>query len=197
MVAACAGIGLLVIGPGQRDGPLGGRHPDAARITPVVGHHFIRPFREHHIDPKAITRHDFIETNGNNCLASMPMLGAVAPVMPAETGLGFYACALVFFTSGLPLRDQPVPQVGPRGPAAAHRPVPAAVGLILPPAHHGIHHAAPHDKYYCITVGWMNPILQLAAVLPGAGMGIGLVWPRLLHLEGRSAPMAERVRGGP
>ena len=33
-------------------------------------------------------------------------------------------------------------------------------GLILSPEHHAIHHAAPQDKYYCITVGWMNPVLE-------------------------------------
>ena len=39
--------------------------------------------------------------------------------------------------------------------------------LILSPEHHYVvHYTAPRDKYYCITVGWMNPVLDKYPLLP-------------------------------
>jgi plasmanylethanolamine desaturase len=40
------------------------------------------------------------------------------------------------------------------------------VHLILPPEHHRIHHTAPFNKYYCITVGWLNKPLAMIAFFP-------------------------------
>ena len=51
-------------------------------------------------------------------------------------------------------------------------------GVILSREHHDIHHASPYDTYYCITVGFWNPLLDrtrfferterlLRGVLPG------------------------------
>jgi ubiquitin-conjugating enzyme E2 variant len=136
-----------------------------AEDTPVIGSAFIHPFREHHRDPLAITRHGFLEVNGNNCFALLPLLlptwllGA-----PAESGdpvpwLPFQAAALFFSiaTFGTNQFHKWAHQPGP--PA---RPIEwlRRAHLILDPEHHAGHHRAPHRSSYCVTVGWLNPLLD-------------------------------------
>jgi ubiquitin-conjugating enzyme E2 variant len=126
---------------------------------PIVGPNWIRPFREHHWDPKAITRHDFVEANGNNCLVSLPVL-IWACFINVETDLGRFAVAFILFLClGVLLTNQAHKW------AHADR-VPALVAwlqrahLILPPDHHDVHHRSPFVRHYCITTGWLNPFLD-------------------------------------
>ncbi|KAK2496686.1 hypothetical protein MC885_018554, partial [Smutsia gigantea] len=103
---------------------------------------FIRPFREHHIDPTAITRHDFIETNGDNCL-----------LYPWEC---FVFCLTIFGTFTNQIHKWSHTYFG----------LPCWVILlqdwhiILPRKHHRIHHVSPHETYFCITTGWLNYPLE-------------------------------------
>lgn len=129
---------------------------------PILGRAFIRQFREHHLDPTAILRHDFIETNGDNFMAAiLPLTYLAYRILTCPTAVQLHAiydalmywyllCIFIAFTNqihkwshtyfGLPklvtlLQD-------------AH--------LILPRPHHRIHHVMPHETYYCITTGWLN-----------------------------------------
>ena len=128
--------------------------------TPIFGPNFVRPFRFHHVDPEDITRHDFVETNGNNCIVATPVLLTLLVIMPKETGLLFYASVLVAFTAFFVFcTNQFHKWAHTKAPARWVRLLQRA-GLILSPEHHVVHHTSPRDKYYCITVGWMNPVLD-------------------------------------
>jgi plasmanylethanolamine desaturase len=132
---------------------------------PVLGKAFIRPFREHHVDEKAITRHDFVETNGNNCLVSIPV-AIIAVLLPHTSTLWLFASAalgsMIFWVMATNQFhkwshvDAPGPVVG----------LLQRLHLILPPEHHQVHHTAPFNKYYCITVGWLNRPLQVIQFFP-------------------------------
>jgi hypothetical protein len=135
--------------------------------TPFFGNRFIRPFREHHVDQTAITRHDFIETNGANCFATVLLL---LPFLiyslfsPLTTPLFFVLSFILAVSLGLFGTNQ--------FHKWAHGNAPRFVSffqdkrLILSPTHHKIHHSQPFDTYYCITIGWMNPILKAIKFFP-------------------------------
>jgi ubiquitin-conjugating enzyme E2 variant len=131
--------------------------------TPIVGKLAIRTFRHHHVDQKAITRHDFIETNGHNITLTV-IYSAVGfyvfrggkEITLVDVFIGqFLVCATFFtgFTSQIH--------------KWAHQDNPSKVvrflqrtRIILDPTHHSKHHSAPYNRNYCITVGWLNGPLR-------------------------------------
>src|ERR1700730_4249613 len=160
---------------------------------PIIGQALIRPFREHHLDEKEITRHDFVETNGNNCFISFPAALAVA-FLPQGPGLELNLFVAAF-TGSLVLwvlftnqfhkwshLDRP-----PRAVAFLQK-----LHLILPPEHHAVHHRAPYAKYYCITTGWLNEPLYRLGFFQGLERAITALTGQLPREDdlGKSAALA-------
>ena len=148
--------------------------------TPLLGANFVRPFREHHNDPQNITRHDFIETNGNNSIVTVPLvllsLFLIDDAWPPAWALFCWTSVLslsafVFMTNQFH-----------KWAHSENRPALATWlqdrGWILHPEHHALHHTPPFDTYYCITTGWLNKLLFKLKFFPIAewiiGRGVGV-----------------------
>ena len=133
-----------------------------AEETPLIGRTLIEPFREHHRDPLAMTRRSFLRMSHANVVATSAMLVAIwcarvvapspAPSVFTDAFIMSLACAL-WWTNQFH-----------KWAHLAH--VPRVVGwlqasgLILTPARHARHHTASHGREFCVTTGWLNPVLD-------------------------------------
>lgn len=121
----------------------------------------MRPFREHHLDPSSITRHDWIETNGDNFMITLPILLKLTWIFAssneAEIKIEYPFCAYLFLCSIFVAITNQIHKW-----SHTYFGLPFWVELlqnyhiILPKKHHRIHHVSPHETYYCITTGWLN-----------------------------------------
>lgn len=131
---------------------------------PIFGG-FVRTFREHHADQVDITRHDFIETNGDVSIFGLPL--HITLLLLVDNAL---ALACVF---GMFVGSYTNSQIH-KWAHSAERPWLVRLfqrsRFMLSPKHHAKHHSGPHLTNYCITTGWMN------APLDGIGFFRKLEW---------------------
>ena len=140
--------------------------------TPIIGHSLIKPFRLHHLYPKDICTHNLVTTIGNSCILAVPLLATCIYFLLDEQVSGWLAFA-TFTLAGLAL----VTVATNLFHKWAHQDQPGRVArllqrarLVLGPANHQVHHTEPFDKYYCITNGWLNPVLQKLRFFRGLEM---------------------------
>jgi ubiquitin-conjugating enzyme E2 variant len=129
--------------------------------TPLIGQKFVKPFRDHHSDPQAMTHGDLIAVNGDNVFASLLLLVPSWLLLDAERHP--YAATFVLALLGGVIATNQIHKW-------CHTPtVPAFVafaqrhGLILSPEHHDVHHHPPFASHYCITWGRVDLVVDAVA----------------------------------
>ena len=123
------------------------------------------PFREHHIDPTAFTRRDFIVTWGDACMVSLPVLGLLVYLLywvEPEDAKAWYN-AFYYFILGI---NVAAANNQTHKWAHTHSGNPKWVQwlqkyhLVLPKELHHTHHVPPHTIIYCIVTEWANYPLE-------------------------------------
>lgn len=133
--------------------------------TAVLGS-LIQPFRLHHIYPRDICNHNLILTIGNSCLLAVPVLSVLLYAVAADSEVSsvkaILAMSLTLLAAGTVATN-----VFHRWAHAERTSRVVQVlqecRLILGRRHHELHHARPFDSNYCITAGWLNPLLEQVA----------------------------------
>jgi plasmanylethanolamine desaturase len=129
--------------------------------TAVIGQKFVKPFRDHHVDPMAMTHGDFVAVNADNFFACLPVLVPCYFLLEVERHpyLGTFLVTLMLATivTNQIHKWAHLPVV-PRVVRAAQR-----HGVVLSAEHHRRHHTAPFDNHYCITWGRLDPVLDRVA----------------------------------
>lgn len=130
--------------------------------TPVIGQKFVKPFRDHHVDPMAMTRGDFVAVNGDNVFVCLPVVAPVVLFLDLERHV-YAGVFIVGLVAGVIMTNQlhkwaHMPQV-PRLVSVAQR-----RGVVLSKQHHAVHHSGRYDRNYCITWGRLDTVLNRLVV---------------------------------
>jgi ubiquitin-conjugating enzyme E2 variant len=129
---------------------------------PMIGPSLVKPFRLHHVYPRDICTHGLVETTGNVCILAVPVLSGCIYLMWLVPGSGLLAFSVFSFavTATATVATNQFHKW-------AHQEHPSSFArwlqrhrLVLEPQHHKRHHTEPFNVNYCITNGWLNPVLN-------------------------------------
>jgi ubiquitin-conjugating enzyme E2 variant len=130
--------------------------------TPVIGPSLVKPFRLHHVYPRDICTHGLVETTGNVCILAVPVLSVslyLLWLMPDSGWLAFSVVCLALVTAATVATNQFHKWAHQESPSSLARWL-QRKRLVLEPQHHQLHHTHPFNVNYCITNGWLNPLLN-------------------------------------
>ena len=130
--------------------------------TPIVGPGFVKPFRNHHIYPRDITTHHLAATVGNVCVMAVPVLLVCLYLVwsgDVSSWVAFLVLCVALMSLATAATNQFHKWAHSENPPAYARPL-QRLRLVLEPAHHELHHTEPFETHYCITNGWLNPLLN-------------------------------------
>jgi ubiquitin-conjugating enzyme E2 variant len=128
----------------------------------VIGPSLVKPFRLHHIYPRDICTHGLVETTGNVCILAVPLLSVTLYLMrllPGSGLLAFSVVCLALMATATVATNQFHKWAHQENPSSLARWL-QRKRLVLEPQHHKRHHTEPFNVNYCITNGWLNPVLN-------------------------------------
>ena len=158
-LAVPSGLSAAILFPESSIGP---RILMAPKICAVIGPSLVKPFRLHHIYPRDICTHGLVETTGNVCILAVPALSGCLYLMwllPDSVLLAFAVVSFVLMSAATVATNQFHKWAHQESPSALARWL-QRKRLVLEPEHHKLHHTHPFDVNYCITNGWLNPVLN-------------------------------------
>lgn len=131
--------------------------------TPLFGPWLIRPFRQHHVYPRDICTHGLVLAIGNSCTLAVPLQAGVLYLVLTEDEVSITRAFLLFIFNLFAIAMVATNVLHKWAHAERTNWLISRLQrsrVFLSPAHHSLHHTRPFDSHYCITNGWLNPLLQ-------------------------------------
>lgn len=139
-----------------------------SKDTFIIGPLFIQNFRQHHLTPQGMCKSNFFGTVGHAALVASFLLGIDSILLlffPESFFLSLLSISFVWIACFGVLTNL-FHKWSHQTSNTGYVKMLQRMHIILPPHHHRGHHTPPFEHNYCITTGWLNPILEKIGFFP-------------------------------